>query len=91
MRAWMRAMACKASKEWPPTSKKLSFDPMLSTLLPVRLAHRSAKKRSVGVRGATRSPEAPPTSVGRANALRSTFPLEVSGMRSTAMNCCGIM
>ncbi len=79
-----------ASKEWPPSSKKLSLMPI--GLTPKTASQTFASCNSIASRGA-KNPLSRSTllSSGSGKALRSTFPLGVSGSVSRNTNPAGII
>ncbi len=77
-----------ASRECPPSSKKLSSTPTRST--PSTSAQIPASTSSVGVRGATYASAAPESS-GAGSARRSVLPCGVSGSASSTTTAAGTM
>ncbi|CAM3631138.1 hypothetical protein COSO111634_21245 [Corallococcus soli] len=87
--ARMRETTWVTSREWPPSSKKLSWTPTRSTRS--TSLQSTASFCSVSLRGATYSTLAGSAPSGEGRALRSTLPLLVSGMASRETKAEGTM
>ena len=85
--ARIRLISRVASRECPPSSKKLSSTPTAGR--PSTAANSSQRIASCGLRGA-RCACAEPSS-GSGSARRSSLPFGVSGSASSAMIACGTM
>ncbi|CAM4088077.1 hypothetical protein ACAN107058_22685 [Paracidovorax anthurii] len=80
-------MICNARIESPPSSKKFSLRPTRSSLSVC--AHTCASTVSASPSGASNSPC--PACSGSGSALRSSFPLAVSGSASSTTSPLGTM